>query len=60
MPKRYPRELRERAVRLVAEHRGDYESEYAAIAAKTEITRVWKDNYEVYGADKVCWLRSRG
>jgi putative transposase len=22
---------------------------------KTEITRVWKDNYEVYGADKV-WL----
>lgn len=31
MPKQYPRELRERAVRLVAEHRGDYETEYAAI-----------------------------
>ena len=31
MPKQYPRELRERAVRLVVEHRGDYESEYAAI-----------------------------
>ena len=31
MPRRYPGELRERAVRLVAEHRGDYESEYAAI-----------------------------
>lgn len=26
MPKQYPRELRERAVRLVAEHRGEYES----------------------------------
>ena len=31
MPKQYPRELRERAVRLVAEHRDQYESEYAAI-----------------------------
>jgi len=31
MPKQYPRELRERAVRLLAEHRGDYETEYAAI-----------------------------
>lgn len=31
MPKQYPRELRERAVRLVAEHRGEYETEYAAI-----------------------------
>jgi transposase len=31
MPKQYPRELRERAVRLVAGHRGDYETEYAAI-----------------------------
>lgn len=31
MPKRYPRELREQAVRLVAEHRDDYETEYAAI-----------------------------
>jgi transposase len=31
LPKQYPRELRERAVRLVAEHRGEYETEYAAI-----------------------------
>ena len=31
MPKQYPQELRGRAVRLVAEHRGDYETEYAAI-----------------------------
>jgi len=31
MPKQYPRELRERAVRLVAEHRREYETEYAAI-----------------------------
>lgn len=32
MPKHYPRQLRERAVRLVIEHRGEYETEYAAIA----------------------------
>jgi transposase len=41
MPKQYPRELRERAVRLVAEHRGEYQTEYAAIrsvAAKLGIT----------------------
>jgi transposase len=31
VPKQYPRELRERAVRLVAEHRGEHETEYAAI-----------------------------
>src|SRR5205823_14192362 len=31
MPKQYPGELRERAVRLVAEHRDEYETEYAAI-----------------------------
>ena len=30
-PKQYPGEFRERAVRLGAEHRGEYESEYAAI-----------------------------
>ena len=40
MPKQYPRELRERAVRLVIEHRGEYATEYAAmrsIAAKLGI-----------------------
>lgn len=40
MPKQYPRELLERAVRLVIEHRREYEIEYAAsrsIAAKLGI-----------------------
>jgi transposase len=31
MSKQYPKELRDRAVRLVAEQRGQYESEYEAI-----------------------------
>jgi hypothetical protein len=31
MPKQYPRELRERTVRLVIEHRDEYATEYAAI-----------------------------
>lgn len=31
MPKQYSRELRKRAVPLVLEHRGEYETEYAAI-----------------------------
>ncbi len=30
---RYPAEVRERAVRLVQEHRGDYPSEWAAITS---------------------------
>jgi transposase len=30
---RYPVEVRERAIRLVAEHRGQYESEWAAISS---------------------------
>jgi transposase len=55
MPKQYPRELRERAVRLVIEHRGDYESEYGAIrsiAAKlgiatAETLRQWVRQAEV-------------
>ena len=49
MPKQYPGELRERAVRLVAENREQYETEYAAIrsvAAKlgistAEMLRKW-------------------
>ena len=32
-PSKYPRELRERAVRMVAEVRSDYPSEYAAMTA---------------------------
>lgn len=55
MPKQYPRELRERAVRLVAEHRDRYETEYAAIrsiAAKLGIAtpeslRKWVRQAEV-------------
>lgn len=31
MPKQYPRELRQPAVRLVIEHRGEYKTEYPAI-----------------------------
>ena len=41
MPKQYPTELRQRAVRLVAEQRDQYQSEYEAIrsiAAKLGIT----------------------
>jgi transposase len=45
---RYPQELRERAVRLVREHRAEYPSEWAAIqsvASKlgvgTEALRLW-------------------
>src|SRR5215469_2069378 len=60
MPKQYPRELRERAVRLVAEHRGDYETEYAAIrsiAAKLgiatpETLRQWIRQAEVDGGQR--------
>ena len=55
MPKQYPRELRERAVRLVIEHRGEYATEYAAIrsiAAKlgiatAETLRQWVRQAEV-------------
>ena len=55
MPKQYPRELRERAVRLVIEHRAEYETEYAAIrsiAAKlgiatAESLRKWVRQAEV-------------
>ena len=55
MPKQYPRELRERAVRMVIEHRAEYETEYAAIrsiAAKLgiatpETLRQWVRQAEV-------------
>jgi transposase len=55
MPKQYPSELGERAVRLAAEHRREHETEYAAIrsiAAKlgiatAESLRKWVRQAEV-------------
>jgi transposase len=55
MPKQYPKELRERAVRMVIEHRGEYETEYAAIrsiaaklgVATPESLRKWVRRAEV-------------
>ena len=56
-PSRYPRELQERAVRMVIESKGDYDTEYAAIrsvAAKLGITspeslRKWLRRAEIDG-----------
>ena len=54
--KRYPVEVRERAVRLVMEHRGEYESEWAAICSisqkcgmTAETLRKWVRQVEVDG-----------
>jgi transposase len=57
---RYPAELRERAMRLVREHRGEYPSEWAAIqsvAAKLgigapETLRTWIRRAEVDGRQR--------
>jgi transposase len=56
----YPPELRERAVRMVAEIKGDYPSEWAAIAAvasklgigSTETVRKWVRRAEVDAGDR--------
>jgi transposase len=56
-PAKYPRELRERAVRMVLEHRDDYDSQWAAItsiAAKlgigtAETLRKWVRQAEIDG-----------
>ncbi len=56
-PSKYPRELRERAVRMVLEHRDEYDSEWDAmrsIAGKlgigsTETLRKWVRQSEVDG-----------
>jgi transposase len=54
--KRYPLEVRERAVRLVLEHRGEYESEWAAITSiaqkcgmTAETLRKWVRQTEIDG-----------
>ena len=57
---KYPAELRERAIRMVREHRGDYGSEWAAIqsvAAKLgiaapETLRKWIRRAEVDGGQR--------
>src|ERR1039458_6365253 len=54
--KRYPAEVRERAVRLVMEHRGEYESEWAGITSiaqkcgmTAETLRKWVRQTEIDG-----------
>lgn len=51
---RYPQEVRERAVRMVQEHRGEYPSEWAAITSiagklgvGTEALRLWLRRVEI-------------
>jgi transposase len=61
MPKQYPTELRQRAVRLVVEQRDQYQSEYEAIrsiAAKlgistAETLRKWMRQAEIDGGRRV-------
>lgn len=58
-PNRYPQELRERAVRMVREHRGEYPSEWAAIGSiaskfgmTAETLRLWVRRAEVDGGTR--------
>ena len=58
-PTRYPQEIRERAMRMVAEHRAEYPSEWAAmcsIAGKLGMTpetlRIWIRRAQVDGGQR--------
>ena len=59
-PSRYPRELRERAIRMVAEVRADYASEHQAITAvaqmlgigSSETIRTWIRRQQVDAGDR--------
>src|ERR687891_718455 len=54
--KTYSPEVRARAVRMVTEHQGEHASQWAAIcsiAAKIGCSRVWEENFQVYGVRKV-------
>lgn len=59
-PSKYPRELRERAVRMVAEVRSDYPSEYQAMTAvaqmlgigSPETIRTWIRREQVDAGDR--------
>lgn len=58
-PNRYPQELRERAVRMMREHRGEYPSEWAAIGSiaskfgmTAETLRLWVRRAEVDGGTR--------
>ncbi len=62
MPEQYPGELRERAVRLVIEHRGEYEAEYAAIrsvAAELGIATAGELGIATTGTLRT-WVRQAG
>jgi transposase len=60
MPKQYPIELRQRAVRLVAEQRDQYQSEYEAIRSiatklgisTAETLRKWVRRAEIDGGQR--------
>jgi transposase-like protein len=45
---RYPQELRERAVRLLLEHRREYDSEWAAIRSIAEKVGVHKETLRIW------------
>ncbi len=47
-PGRYPQELRDRAVRMVAEHRHEYPSEWAAIMSIASKVGVHKESLRIW------------